>query len=542
MSAPTFSAKLNSRPHPHTGRRSGLRRCLFAACVLAFPLFSASLAHADVVVTEPTEAALDAAFAQMPTGGTIRFLCDGTIPITSTKTIYAGEWGVTFVLDATGHNITLDGGSRGALFEGIGRMGTSSEGSFFSIKAKWVFRHLTLINGGDSAVKISTSGDVDATDCVFANNRTTQSGGAIALQKFFFGEFDLNLANCTFRNNRAAINGGAVLAGNNFSAVNCSFLNNTAGKMGGAVSHPFSYGSVMNGCLFASNTARENGGALSWGMGGTMINCTFAENSAPGQGSTIYAQTYPIHLINTIIANTLPGTFGNNVVGAVTDHGHNLCSDNTCGFTASTSFNNADPLFNNVAAGDFRLQPDSPCLDAGLAGSALPATDLDGNPRVWGRAPDMGAYEYIYRRLSGRLLFEGISSHAAPRNVWFQLRPSDGGTPSTLRARVPAGGEFSIRMPLQSGTLRIKGDNSLAVNVPLPNMESTVSDITAFLRAGDVSGDNVVDANDLLDLIAHFNFVAPNRVYLEAADFNGDGANDITDLLLLIGNYNQVGD
>jgi hypothetical protein len=48
-----------------------------------------------------------------------------------------------------------------------------------------------------------------------------------------------------------------------------------------------------------------------------------------------------------------------------------------------------DPRF--VGGGDYRLDLDSPCIDAGTAAGA-PAYDLDG--RMRDAAPDMGAYEW----------------------------------------------------------------------------------------------------------------------------------------------------
>jgi len=68
----------------------------------------------------------------------------------------------------------------------------------------------------------------------------------------------------------------------------------------------------------------------------------------------------------------------------------------------------SDPLFADPQMGDYSLLPGSPCIDAGgmylQASIALedgaatvswdPGKDLDGDPRICGSGPDMGAYEY----------------------------------------------------------------------------------------------------------------------------------------------------
>ena len=53
-----------------------------------------------------------------------------------------------------------------------------------------------------------------------------------------------------------------------------------------------------------------------------------------------------------------------------------------------------DPLFVDAAAGNFRLQSNSPCIDAGLSEGA-PAVDFEGTTRPQGAGVDIGAFEYV---------------------------------------------------------------------------------------------------------------------------------------------------
>jgi parallel beta-helix repeat protein len=66
----------------------------------------------------------------------------------------------------------------------------------------------------------------------------------------------------------------------------------------------------------------------------------------------------------------------------------------------STGNISADPKFKNPSGGDFHLQPGSPAIDTGFnAAPGIPATDLDGNPRIQNATGasepvvDMGVYE-----------------------------------------------------------------------------------------------------------------------------------------------------
>jgi hypothetical protein len=53
------------------------------------------------------------------------------------------------------------------------------------------------------------------------------------------------------------------------------------------------------------------------------------------------------------------------------------------------------PLFLDTNGwADLRLQPDSPCINAGNNAYVTGTNDLDGNPRIMGGTVDMGAYEF----------------------------------------------------------------------------------------------------------------------------------------------------
>jgi len=60
-----------------------------------------------------------------------------------------------------------------------------------------------------------------------------------------------------------------------------------------------------------------------------------------------------------------------------------------------SSYLSEDPQFANPAAGEYRLAPGSPALEAGnpMPADALPDVDLIGSPRVQGVAPDLGPFE-----------------------------------------------------------------------------------------------------------------------------------------------------
>ncbi|MBR2940927.1 MAG: hypothetical protein IKC14_06420 [Kiritimatiellae bacterium] len=154
---------------------------------------------------------------------------------------------------------------------------------------------------------------------------------------------------------------------------------------------------LVEDCLIVSNSCNNAGSAVFLNGAVTMINCTVTEN---------YGSLYADVQVENAKANVVNcAIFGNRASTDTTGHGHvwrknaarffscaadaEIDGGEGCVFAESAGFK--DP-----ARGDFRLTSASCCLDKGArrgAYSVSSLTDLAGNPRVVGTAPDIGCYE-----------------------------------------------------------------------------------------------------------------------------------------------------
>ena len=143
-------------------------------------------------------------------------------------------------------------------------------------------------------------------------------------------------------------------------------------------------------------------------------------------GVAIYSTSSGTQVYNNVI-DSLPGNggpvrgieiagssvlIGNNTVYTVAGEGvvivkgssnivrNNISYNNRANYTdlgsgtsaSNNMFSGPSPVFVNSAAGDFRLQPESPGIDQAATISAIP-TDRSGTPRPQGSGYDIGAYE-----------------------------------------------------------------------------------------------------------------------------------------------------
>jgi hypothetical protein len=137
-------------------------------------------------------------------------------------------------------------------------------------------------------------------------------------------------------------------------------------------------------------------GSTSRGL--VIVNNTFAGQNPYRPGQIILATpTEGLRIENNIFASPQSAAlyfdgsrFPGGLVRANMVYGGVMKTGRVKGVTFSRNWERTDPRF--VAAGDFRLRPDSPAIDVGLA---LPEVTRDalGVVRPQGRGYDLGAYE-----------------------------------------------------------------------------------------------------------------------------------------------------
>ncbi len=205
-----------------------------------------------------------------------------------------------------------------------------------------------------------------------------------------------------------SVNGPSVtwIAGELYSTkIRCAYISNGGSLEGFQLSNGQSYnggGVYMNGgslsnCVVKNCIADNTGGGV-YALGSPVISqCTFFDNGA--WGSYSYSAVHGGRLYNcSILGNTSCGTAVNSIIwntgrAPASEGFTNCCTDWATGVNCITN----DPLFISTTYGsvNLRLQPGSPCIDAGLNQSWMAAaTDLDGKPRILGSAVDIGAYEF----------------------------------------------------------------------------------------------------------------------------------------------------
>lgn len=266
-----------------------------------------------------------------------------------------------------------------------------------------VFHDLSTGGGGgvymqnSSSLRTGTVGRID--NCLFESNTVWEGSGG-GLQFFYYGVHEIR--NTVIRGNMqtnstgsAELGGGGIETTYNASVQmwNCLLYNNLAAAGQGGAIYNMKGGSsgmplVMYNCNIVNNRTMYSGGA-----GG--IECRLSSDSVVmynsivcSNASTTYTTTVDVKAYNT--------SFITNSCITSTNLGFAHVSSIGAGMVTNS------PAFVDFAGNDFRLAPNSPCVNTGLNQVWMyTGADLEGKSRIdkFSGRVDMGCYEYLSRGL-----------------------------------------------------------------------------------------------------------------------------------------------
>jgi hypothetical protein len=279
-------------------------------------------------------------------------------------------------------------------------------------------------DGGGAHVEGS---DATFSGNTFAHNTTVQSGGGIFVQSS-----NIVLDGNTIAHNESTMSngGGVFVSGGGITMTGNVVVSNSARYEGGGISLRFSDDARLNANTLAFNDCGRYGGGLHVRVSTvTMTNNAIVDNIADGAGSGLYLEGADIYLFHTTIARNTGGdetgvyvtdrvqgsklyvstvglintvlvshTVGITVTGGNTASlnsvlWHNTAVTTSHSPTATLTVQNeyyGDPLF--VADG-YHLTAGSPARDGAVDVGVV--DDIDGDSRLFGAPPDLGADEFV---------------------------------------------------------------------------------------------------------------------------------------------------
>jgi CSLREA domain-containing protein len=386
-------------------------------------------------------------------------------------------------------------------------------------------------NGGGIAIFGSTSMGVSTltvADSTIAQNSTPGPGGGLYLSS----GTTATVTRSTVSGNSATYGGGVFVFGDagfapsTVTITESTIVQNVSTTLGGGGVYILSSGSGNSALTVANTTITGNiattgaGGGILMGLFGgvALTNVTIAANSSATGGAVARnAQSGPMTVQNTIIANNTGAAPANCASAALTGLGSNLEFPGTsCGFNL-VSDRRADPLLGPLASNGgptqtMALLPFSPAIDAGDFATcfAAPVSDRDqrGVSRSVGAGGscDIGAFEssgsvttplpptnLIASSVVGTVVtlrWIGPSAGPAPTGYILEggIAPGQvlgsiptGGVAPTFTFNAPSG-SFYLRVHTLSGGARSGPSNEILVHVNVPVIPSPPANLLGMVN------------------------------------------------------------
>ena len=391
------------------------------------------------------------------------------------------------------------------------------------------------------------------TDCTVYNNSAGYGGG--------IRNYKGPVTNCAVYGNSSYGDGGGIYNNAKGVVTNCTVYDNSAinyfiySSVGGGI---YSEGEVTN-CTLYDNFAHVGGGGIYNNASGVVTNCAVYDNSADDGGG--------IYNDEGAVTNCISWNNNNGDIAGIGD-----VSYSCFGGGSGTGNISANPLFVNtsgdVSTWDFKLQADSPCIDAGTENNA-PDADIDGTPRPQGDGFDMGACEFpfpdsarfiaqevpvelkqeenydvaIAMKNIGSKTWSGADGYrlgdiATTTSLWgvskVDLKPGitvapDEKTSFTFTITAPTNkGEYDFQWRM----FKESEDKWFGEKTPLVKVQ-----VIEEMLPGDVNDDGVLTMDDVTLLQEHIlGISALDPEAASRADGNGDNVLDVSDVITILRN------
>lgn len=242
--------------------------------------------------------------------------------------------------------------------------------------------------------------EVDITDTDFRyNNGQSAIGGALSLDSC-----SVNIDRCRFEYNYGINGGGLYLIrcyDNPCSITNSLFANNTSGHFGGGLA-------ISDSSPLVSNLTVTNNQSIGVNCGGIFF---YQQSSPQVWNCLIYdnANDIPIEEPVQMWSWTYDG-YAPEFHNCLVQFGF----ENISNHEAITVYENCideDPLFADPENENYRLNPGSPCINAGsleTPAEILNGLDLDGYQRISDGYIDIGAFEFDLTDIQETIQNEGL--------------------------------------------------------------------------------------------------------------------------------------
>ncbi len=195
-----------------------------------------------------------------------------------------------------------------------------------TVKDSTISGNSTTYGGG-----IDNNGTMTVTDSTISGNSTTYGGGIDN------NTGSMNVTDSTISGNTSNSYGGGIYNDTYTVNVTDSTISGNTATFGGGI---YNY----SGAIDVTDSTISGNSATSGGSGGGIYNysstidvtdSTISGNSATGGGGGIYSYS-SVYMAGSILDNATGGNCSG-YLSRFTDDGYNLSSDNTCGFSESTS-------------------------------------------------------------------------------------------------------------------------------------------------------------------------------------------------------------